>query len=67
MFIVYDRQTRKTVGKPYQDRNRARRRADRLDNEYGAYRYGVRTLETVVIVDSGETINVAAPEPTIVP
>lgn len=40
---VYDRKEKKVVGK-YKDAKRARTRADKLDNEYGAYRYGVRKI-----------------------
>lgn len=45
MLEIIDRQTGYRVGKPYNDRIRARRRVDRLDNEYGAYRYYVRAIE----------------------
>ena len=40
-YYVIDRHTRKPVGKPYKSKARARARVDVLDNEYGAYRYGV--------------------------
>lgn len=43
-YEVYDRQTGVAVGKPYSDAKRARTRRDKLDNEYGAYRYGVRPV-----------------------
>jgi len=46
-YEVYDRQTGKIVGGPYSDRKKARSRADKLDNEYGAYRYGVRAIEEI--------------------
>jgi len=38
MYQVIDRQTGEVMG-TYQTRSRADRRADKLDNEYGAYRY----------------------------
>lgn len=41
-YEIIDRLTGYRVGKPYKCRKRARTRADRLDNEYGAYRYSVR-------------------------
>ena len=45
MYAIIDRQTGLQVGKPYKDRIRASRRADKLDNAYGAYRYYVLRLE----------------------
>lgn len=46
MFQIIDKQTGLVVGKPYSSRSRARARADKLDNEYGAYRYYVRSATT---------------------
>lgn len=43
-YHVVDRQTGKAIGGIYKDRVKARRMADRLDNEYGAYRYYVRSV-----------------------
>jgi hypothetical protein len=43
-YEVVDRMTGRVVSRPYTDRNRARRRADRLDLEYGAIRYYVREV-----------------------
>lgn len=43
-YAVYDKHTGAQVGKPYSSRARAAARRDKLDNEYGAYRYGVRPL-----------------------
>jgi hypothetical protein len=43
-FEVYDPKTNKVVGGPYASRSRARARADKLDNAYGAYRYRVRRV-----------------------
>ena len=43
-YEIYDIKTGQTVGKPYISHSRARARADRLDNEYGAYRYKVRPV-----------------------
>lgn len=44
-YQVRDTQTGANVGKPYTNRNAARRRVDTLDNAYGAYRYTVVTVE----------------------
>lgn len=44
MFLIIDRQTGNQVGKPYNNKARARSRADKLDNEYGGYRFTVKTL-----------------------
>ena len=38
-YQIVDRHTGLKVGKPYSCRKRARSRVDRLDNEYGGYRY----------------------------
>ena len=46
-FQIIDKHTGEQVGKNYQGKNahnRARNRVDKLDNEYGAYRYGLRDL-----------------------
>lgn len=43
-YEIVDRHTGLVVSKPYTSRSRARHRADRLDNEYGAYRYYVREV-----------------------
>ena len=43
-YAVIDRQTGLQVGKDYTSKNRARSRADKLDLQYGAYRYSVRTI-----------------------
>lgn len=47
-YIIIDTLTGQQVGKPYTQRNRARARADRLDNQYGAVRYAVRAVEPVI-------------------
>lgn len=44
-YAVIDRQTGEQVGKPYTSKNRARSRMDKLDNEYGGYRYSVKQIE----------------------
>ncbi len=44
MFHVIDRHTNKKHCS-YQSRTRANNKADKLDNEYGAYRYIVRSDE----------------------
>jgi hypothetical protein len=41
-YTIVDIQTKTQVGKVYNDRNRARKQADRLDMKYGAVRYVVR-------------------------
>lgn len=38
-WVVIDKQTKKPVGRPVSSRTAANRKVDRLDNEYGAYRY----------------------------
>lgn len=38
-YQIVDRHTGKYVGKPYSNKTRARNRRDKLDNEYGGYRY----------------------------
>jgi|AntRauTorcE11897_2_1112592.scaffolds.fasta_scaffold00078_48 hypothetical protein len=43
-FRIWDRKAKTWVGKPYSSRKRATSRADRLDNEYGGYRYSVRLV-----------------------
>ena len=40
-YRIKDRQTGNMVGGLYVTQRRARRRVDRLDNAYGAYRYSV--------------------------
>jgi len=45
MYRIIDIQTQRQVGGLYQTRQRAQRRADRLDLEYGAIRYSVRLVE----------------------
>ena len=42
-FQVIDRQTNQVMG-TYASRKRARNKADRLDLEYGAYRYYVKQV-----------------------
>jgi len=42
-YEIWDNRERQVVGR-YSDRVRASRRADRLDNEYGAIRYIVRAV-----------------------
>jgi hypothetical protein len=46
-YVIYDRKTQEIVrGRgPYNSRDQARKAADRLDNKYGAYRYGYKPLE----------------------
>lgn len=44
MFKVIDKQTQQVMG-TYATRNRARNKADKLDMEYGAYRYYVKEVK----------------------
>jgi hypothetical protein len=47
MYMVIDRKTGDKIGKgSYQSIKRARNKRDKLDNEYGGYRYFVREIET---------------------
>jgi len=53
-FVIVDGQTGERVGKPYTGktaRKRARTRMDKLDLEYGAYRYRINRLDP----ETGET------------
>jgi RNA polymerase sigma factor (sigma-70 family) len=50
-FEVVDSRTGKVMGKPYNSRSRARSRADKLDNEYGAYRYKVRRVGSSFMIE----------------
>lgn len=43
-YQIIDTKTGQAVGKPRNTRAAAQRRADRLDTEYGAVRYVVRTI-----------------------
>lgn len=43
-YLIIDGKTGQQIGKPYQSRRRASARVDRLDNEYGAYRYRVKPI-----------------------
>ena len=40
-FRVFDRREQKFVSGPYESRQRASRRRDKLDDEYGGYNYAV--------------------------
>lgn len=44
VYVIIDTHTGLQVGGEYKSRNRAARRVDRLDNEYGGYRYFVRSF-----------------------
>ena len=50
-FEIVDSKTGKVIGKPYSSRSRARARVDRLDNEYGAYRYKVRRVGSSFMIE----------------
>ena len=45
---VWDMHDKKFVSAPYSNKKRARSRVDKLDNEYGAYRYTVKEVEEAV-------------------
>jgi hypothetical protein len=45
-YLIIDRMTGLQVGKPYTSKSRARKRVDKLDNQYGGYRYTVKTIES---------------------
>ena len=51
-FEIVDSKTGKVIGKPYSSKSRARARVDRLDNEYGAYRYQVRRVGGSFMIES---------------
>jgi len=42
---IWDPKEKVWVSQPYSDKNRARHRMDKLDNDYGAYRYQVKEVE----------------------
>lgn len=44
MFEIIDIHTKLRVGKPYKSKGRARARCEKLDLEYGAYRYIVKEI-----------------------
>lgn len=44
-FRIWDSKNKTWAGKAYKDRKRAQTRADRLDNEYGAYRFSVSHVD----------------------
>lgn len=50
-YEVVDSKTGKVMGKPYSSRSRARGRADKLDNDYGAYRYKVRRVGSSFMIE----------------
>lgn len=43
-YVVVDTRTGLPVGKPYTSYSAALGRVDKLDNNYGAYRYTVRAI-----------------------
>lgn len=48
-YTIIDIQTKTQVGKVYNDRNLARKQADRLDMKYGAIRYAVKAHHPVQV------------------
>ena len=51
-YEVVDSRTGKVMGKPYTSKSRARARADKLDNDYGAYRYKVRKVGSDFMIEN---------------
>ena len=45
MYKIIDKHTGLQIGKDYQNRVKANKRADKLDNAYGTYRYLVKFKE----------------------
>lgn len=43
-WIIWDKIENRPVGKTYSNKRKARSRVDKLDNQYGAYRYMVKEL-----------------------
>lgn len=43
-WVVMDHKTGKQVGGPYTSLTRIRARVDALDNDWGAYRYGIKRV-----------------------
>lgn len=54
LYEIVDRHTGEVVSQPYRNKKRARTRADKLDNDYGAYRYQVREKKPVVTPDASQ-------------
>lgn len=66
-YVIWDnggimRQAAGPVGKPYSCRKRARTRADRLDLEYGAYRYSVRPVYAPEVLANMKTLETLTAE-----
>lgn len=59
-YQIIDRHTGLQVGADYTDKKRARSRRERLDLEYGGYRYGVRQISSGRMLSSGITADVDA-------
>ena len=51
-WIIVDTQTGLQVGNPYKDRKRCATRVDKLDNDYGAYRYRKQQINTETTKES---------------
>ena len=59
-YQIIDRHTGLQVGADYTNKKRARSRRERLDLEYGGYRYGVREVSSGRMLASGITADVDA-------
>lgn len=53
-YTIYDTRNKVQVGGVYTNSKRASRRVDKLDQEYGAYRYVVRTIFSNELTTNGE-------------
>ncbi|HET9285710.1 MAG TPA: hypothetical protein VFR24_27475 [Candidatus Angelobacter sp.] len=53
-FEVYDPKTNQVMGKPYINAPMARSRVDKLDNQYGAYRYRTRQIKAPQLLPEEE-------------
>lgn len=51
-FRIWDKHNKTWVGKTYNNWKRARTRVDKLDNEYGGYRYNVKKVDEESITEA---------------
>lgn len=66
-YQIIDRHTGLQVGADYTDKKRARSRRERLDLEYGGYRYGVREVSSGRMLSSGITADALSLSPVDAP
>lgn len=62
LWEIFDRKEKKVIGQPYSNRRRASTRVDKLDNEYGAYRYQVRPVGGFKKAEGGQIRKIAKRE-----